>query len=92
MGWTIEGSEFESRWRQVFSLLHIVQTGSGAHPAYYRMGTKALSPGVKRPGREADHSSPTSTEVKKTWIYPSTPPYVFISRRQDLREQQFLYH
>jgi hypothetical protein len=27
--------------------------------------TGALTPGVKRPGREADHSPPTSTEVKK---------------------------
>jgi hypothetical protein len=27
-GWTAEGSEFES-----------LQTGSGAHPAYYSMGT-----------------------------------------------------
>jgi hypothetical protein len=26
----------------------------------------ALSPGVKRPGREADHSPPTSAGVKKT--------------------------
>jgi hypothetical protein len=32
----------------------------------------ALSPGVKRPGHEADHSPPTSVEVKKTWIYTST--------------------
>jgi hypothetical protein len=29
----------------------------------------ALSPGVKRQGREADHSPPSSAEVKKTWIY-----------------------
>jgi hypothetical protein len=34
----------------------------------------ALSPGVKRPGREADHSHPASAEVKKTWVYTSTPP------------------
>jgi hypothetical protein len=33
----------------------------------------ALSPGVKRPGREDDHSPPTSAEVKKIWIYTSTP-------------------
>jgi hypothetical protein len=33
----------------------------------------ALSPGVKRPGREVDHSPLTSTEVKKMWIYTSTP-------------------
>jgi hypothetical protein len=33
----------------------------------------ALSPGVKQPGREADHSPPTSTEIKKMWLYTSTP-------------------
>jgi hypothetical protein len=38
----------------------------------------ALSWGVKRPGREADHSPPTSAEFKKTWIYIYTPPYVFM--------------
>jgi hypothetical protein len=33
--------------------------------------TTAISPGVKRPGREADHSLPTSAEVKKIWsIHP----------------------
>jgi hypothetical protein len=30
------------------------------------------------PGREADHSLSTSAKVKKTWIYTSTPPCVFI--------------
>jgi hypothetical protein len=39
----------------------------------------ALSPGVKGPGREADNSSPTSIDVKDTWIYISTPPYVFMA-------------
>jgi hypothetical protein len=38
-GWTTEGSEFDSRWGQEISLLHVVQTGSGAHPASYPMGT-----------------------------------------------------
>jgi hypothetical protein len=33
---------------------------------------------VKRPGLEADHSLPTSSEVKIMWIYTSTPPYVFM--------------
>jgi hypothetical protein len=36
----------------------------------------ALSLEVKQQGREADHSPPSTTEVKKTWIYVSTPPYV----------------
>jgi hypothetical protein len=32
---------------------------------------RALSSGVKRPRCEADHSPPTSTKVKKMWIYTS---------------------
>jgi hypothetical protein len=38
-GWTTKGSELESRWRQEFSLFHVVHTGSGVHPASYPMGT-----------------------------------------------------
>jgi hypothetical protein len=41
----------------------------------YPMGTGwALSQGVKRQGLEADHSPPTSAEVKKMWIYTATSP------------------
>jgi hypothetical protein len=32
----------------------------------------AFSPGVKRSWREADHSPPTSAEVKNTWTYTSS--------------------
>jgi hypothetical protein len=39
----------------------------------------ALSPGVKRPRREADHSLATSAEVKKMWIYTSTLSLVFMA-------------
>jgi hypothetical protein len=39
----------------------------------------ALSLGVKRPGREPDHSSPSSAEVKNAWSYTSTPQYVFMA-------------
>jgi len=35
--------------------------------------TGALSPGVKRPDREADHSPPSTAEVKNAWSYTSTP-------------------
>jgi hypothetical protein len=34
---------------------------------------EALFPGVKRPRREVNHSPPTNAEVKKIWIYTSTP-------------------
>jgi hypothetical protein len=33
-----------------FSLLHSVQTGSGAHPASYTMGTRGCFPGGKAAG------------------------------------------
>jgi hypothetical protein len=33
----------------------------------------AVSSGVKRQGREADHSPSASAEVRKMWIYTSTP-------------------
>jgi hypothetical protein len=35
--------------------------------------------GVKRPGREADHSSPSSVKVRDAWSYTSTPQYVFMA-------------
>jgi hypothetical protein len=43
------------------------------------MGTGAVSPEIKWPGREADHSPPTYAEVKNTAFYTSTPPYVFMA-------------
>jgi hypothetical protein len=42
-----EGSEFESRYGQECSLLHVSQTGSGTHPASYQMGTGGSFPGGK---------------------------------------------
>jgi hypothetical protein len=58
--------------------LNVVQTGSGAHPAIYSTGIGGSFLGVKRPGRQTDHSLPTSAEVKKRWVYISTPPYVML--------------
>jgi hypothetical protein len=45
-----------------FSLHHRVQNGSGAHPAFYPMGTRGSFPGGKAAG---------------AWSYTSTPQYVF---------------
>jgi hypothetical protein len=39
----------------------------------------ALSLGVKRPRREADHSPPLSVRSKNAWSYTSTPQYVFMA-------------
>jgi hypothetical protein len=53
------GGRSSSPGRVKNSFLYVVQTGSGAHPDSYSMG-----PGGKATG--ADHSPPTSAEVKKT--------------------------
>jgi hypothetical protein len=65
MGWTAQGSDI--------SLLRVLQTGTGAHPASYPVGTR-----VKRRRGEAGHSSRTSAKVKNVWINTSTPPYIII--------------
>jgi hypothetical protein len=48
-----------------FYIHHRVQNGSGAHPASYPMGIRGPFLGVKRPEREADHSPPSSADVKE---------------------------
>jgi hypothetical protein len=48
-----------------FSLHHRVQNGSGVHPASYPVATRGSFLEVKRSGHEADHSPPSSGEVKE---------------------------
>jgi len=62
-----------------FSLHHHVQNSSGAHPPSYLIGTRGLSLGIKGLGHEADHSPPTSVEVKNAWSYTSIPQYTFMA-------------
>jgi hypothetical protein len=50
-----------------FSVHHRVQNGSGPTQPPIQWVPGALSLGVKRPGREADHSPPSSAEVKE-WV------------------------
>jgi hypothetical protein len=68
-GWMIGGSNPGN-----FYFHHRVQSGSGAHPASYPIGTRGSFSAVKRPGRETDHSPPSSAEVKNARRYTSTPP------------------
>jgi hypothetical protein len=63
-----------------FSCSLFVQTGSGAHPASCTMGTGGpFSGGKARPGRDADHSPPSSAEVvNEQELYllsPQAPPW-----------------
>jgi len=56
------------------SLRHRVQTGSGAHPASYTMGTVVLTPEIKRQGRKATDSPPPTAKIKNAWRYTYTAP------------------
>ena len=58
----LDSPGIEFRWGARFSAP--VQTDPGAYPASCTMGTKYF-PGVKRPGRGADHPPHLSAEVKK---------------------------
>jgi hypothetical protein len=40
---------------------------------------RVLAPEVNRPGRETDHSPPSSAKFKNAWSYTSTPHYVFMT-------------
>jgi hypothetical protein len=51
----------------------------------------ALTPGLKRPGHEDDHSPPSSAEVKNAWSYTSSPPYVFMAWRLVKHRDNFTF-
>ena len=67
----LDGLGIESRWEARFSAP--VQTGPGAHPASYTMGTGSLSQ-VNRPGRGVDRLPHLTLKLKKEYSYASTTP------------------
>jgi hypothetical protein len=58
----------------LFSTSYTPAVGPSQPPIQWVPGVWFL-PGIKRQGREADHSPPACVEVKKMWIYTSTPWY-----------------
>jgi hypothetical protein len=50
------------------------QTGPEVHPASCRMDTGVSFRKVKQPVRKADHSTPSTAEVKNEWNYIFIPP------------------
>jgi len=57
--WTVRGSNPGGS-----EISATVQTGPGAHPASYTIGTGSF-PGVKRPGHDFNHPPSSSAEVKE---------------------------
>jgi len=50
-----------------------------------------LAAGVKRPGRESDHSPQSSAELKNAWSYTSTLQYAFMAWCSVKKAQGQLY-
>jgi hypothetical protein len=92
-GWTIRVLGFDF-WRElgIFLFTTASRTALGTIQLPVQWVPEALSLGVKLPGREVDHSPPSSAEVKTVWSYTSTPPIrlhgVVLSFAQ---EQIYLY-
>jgi hypothetical protein len=72
------GIRFPVRAR-CFSLLHNVQAKLKAHQVFYPTGNRESFSMIKRPGRKANHLSPSRSEVRNAWPYTSAPPYVFMA-------------
>jgi hypothetical protein len=73
--------------RKDFSSSLIVQIGSGAHPASCTMGTGGPFPGAEeQPGRDADHSPPSSAKVENEYelyiLSPQAPPWRVVGQLQ----------
>jgi hypothetical protein len=72
-GWMIGVLGFDS-WRRLGIFLFTTASRPALGPIQppNQWITEALSLGVKRPEREADHSQPPNAEVKNVWSYNST--------------------
>jgi hypothetical protein len=75
LGYGLDGVlGFDSRGGLGSFLITVSRTALGPTQLPMQWVPGALSLGVKRPGREADHSPPSSAEVKNVWSYTSTLP------------------
>jgi len=68
----VTGVQFPAGAMMGFSLRHRAQTGAGTQPTSSTTSTGCSYHGEKPPAREADHSLPSSAEVKNAWSYTST--------------------
>jgi hypothetical protein len=56
------------------------------------MGTRAVTAGEKWPGRETDHSPPSSTEVKNACSYTSISQNIFMAWWLVKQKNNFMFY
>ena len=89
VGYSLEDPGLKSRLRQQ-NLLFSETSRPAVGPV---LGTPGSFPGVKRPGREVDHSSLSSAKDKNEWSHTSTPVYTLMSWREiDLHDVRGSVH
>jgi hypothetical protein len=67
-------------WQRHGFLLFSTASGPDLRPTqpHIQWGLGVFSLGLKQLGHEADHSPPSSDEVKNVWSYTSAPQYFFM--------------
>jgi hypothetical protein len=74
-GYGLENRGFESRQRlEIFLFITAPRPAPRPTQPPNQWLPGAVSLGVKWPGRKAEHSPPSSAEVKNVWRYTSTLP------------------
>jgi hypothetical protein len=96
MGWMMEVLGLNS-WQGLGIFLFITTSRIGLGPTQppIQWVLGALSLGVKRPGREADHSPPSSAEVKECVVLyfhsPNMPSWCGYQLKKKAQGQLHLY-
>jgi hypothetical protein len=72
LGYELDDRGFESRLG-IFLFTTASSPALGPTQPLIQWVSGVLSLAVKRPGRESDHSPPSSAEVKNSWSYTSVP-------------------
>jgi len=86
------GYGLDDRWRGLGIFLFTTASipALGLTQSSIHWVTVSLSLGVKRPGRRAEHSLPSNTEVKNEWSYTSTPQYAYMAWCSSVKAQEHL--
>jgi hypothetical protein len=70
----LDGLGFESRLGQIFFSSPKCPEGLLRPSSLLSNGYRGSFPGLKRSGRNVDHSHPSNAEVRNEWRYMSAPP------------------
>jgi hypothetical protein len=65
--------------KRFFSLIIVSKLAPNSKQLPIQREPEALSPGIKRREREADHSPPYRAKFKNAWIYTSALTYIFMA-------------